>query len=299
VTPTGFGGFFVSFSVRGIDAVVLLLDGRQMRWLAWWENAFLSTFGTTTFAAVENAGLEIAHWLERDRDDRRGAPHDIELPPSIRFYPPVPEPVVELPVLWRHAHANARPRVEGIKGDFVIAPDIITGPRIVAAAPKEPLVLQEPFLLQRRLDAAEGCGWPGFAFSKSEASRLRPGEYVWATGPYGQLRIAPFERVRGGSSTFADFGPSVLFFGRSVSGAGFFSVTELEGESRIDTVNAYAGEYALSVLRSESTALARESGRILFPRVGHLLPHLPGPREGLPWPVLRTLPHHVPNGRWR
>ena len=117
-------------------------------------------------------------------------------------------------------------------------------------------------------------------------------------GPYGQVRAVGVERKPEIYELSDDVGPSVLFFGRPVFGAGLLTIVNDEGHGRVDNANAFSREYGLSLYSRESIVTARHSGSEVFLRIGYLLDVLPGPRESEPWPALRTLPTDLPWGQW-
>jgi hypothetical protein len=300
LTPAGFTGFLVTFRVRGISAAAVVLDGVQMRWLLWWEEACnRSTEDSLSIASIDSIGLIIAHWLGPEASLRHGPGRCDSVLSDLSFYPVIPPRELEPTLLWERAQRHAKPKLKNLGDDFAVVPDIISGPQIIAAAPLVPLENQEPFLVQRRLAAADRREWPGFPLTKNTIQFLSPGEYIWAAGPYGQTRAFGVERESGVDTAYDDFGPSVLFFGRPVRGAGLMTVVDEVGNRRVSTANAFPWEYGLSLFSRESLATASRSGEELFPRIGHLIDVLPGPREGEPWPAVRTLPNDAPWGRWR
>jgi hypothetical protein len=298
-TPAGFMGLLVTFQVQGINAAAIVLNGTQMRWLAWWEHAQASVEDSLHEARIDSIGLMISRWLGTEQRNRHGAVECDSILSRLGFFPPIPRHEIEPAVLWEHAQSHAKPQLKGLGDQYVVIPDIITGPQIRAAVPRTVLENQEPFLLQRRLDVAERAGWPGFNVVKNDVRLLSTGEYIWVAGPYGQVRAVGVERGSETPELTVGIGPSILFFGRPVFGAGLLVVVDDDGDGRVDEASAFPQEYGMSPYSRESLITARRSGEELFLRIGYLLDTLPGPRESERWPALQTLPASSPWGPWR
>ncbi|MBN1423901.1 hypothetical protein JXA88_05025 [Candidatus Fermentibacteria bacterium] len=279
--PVGFRGMSVRFLASGVESVALLLDPAGMRWVAWYEMAHAAC-GNAHPAALDSLGLEVAWYLAGG-----GVPSDHhDVPPEALFYPPVPEPAVEPELMWEAALEASTLQLKGLPGELPITPDVALGRRIVFGAPGDPLLNQEPFLLQRRLDALSSRR---VVISRARPLTLDPGTYLWAVSTMGQARVvsARSEAGRAGCP-----GPSAVFFGRPLMGAGTIRVHESGMEA-----DAFPGEYGLSPFSPGCIEAAGQSG-LLFFRLGHLLAMLPGPDDGATWPALRTLPSQPPCG-WR
>ncbi|MCU0613215.1 MAG: hypothetical protein MUE60_15700 [Candidatus Eisenbacteria bacterium] len=285
VRPVGFRGALVRFTTGGAESAILLVDPRGMRWVAWFEHA-AAVMGETMPEELDSLGADVAEYLDGGGLPPPGGDC---VPEPAWFYPP-PPPVVEPPAhVWDRAIRGATPKIEGLAASDFERPDITAGRRIVFSAPPDPLANDEPFLLQRRLDNSQA---PSIDNLRMSFPDLPPGEYIWAVSELGQARAVavPAGWEQNGEGPRCT-GPSVLFYGRPVLGAGGLRIAE-DGSVEAD---AFSGEYGFSPWSSRSIDAARRCGAHAFPRLGRLLAVLPGPEQGAAWPALHTLPSGPPS----
>ncbi len=289
-TPMGFRGFVVQFKVKGIESTALLVGSTGMRWLVWLEYA--SGFpGTVMYPGeLDSLGLAVSGWLASQPEERETMSLPVGFFSEVGLFPPCPATCVDQNTLYETALRHSMTGGAGMEG---LRPDLEAGQRIIREAPSSLLQHQEPFLLQRRLEMMENAGWPGFHLSYAAVRGLESGIYLWAAGPFGQVRAMAIERADSLPESALSIGPSVLFYGRPLRGVGTFSIESGPSGSYGREIDAFPWEYGLSPYVEGSLQMFH--GEIFFSRIGWILGFSPGPREGYSWPHLRTLPGENPS----
>jgi len=291
ITPCGFRGFLVRFRVMGVESTALLVDRTTMRWLAWLEDTALMHGDWGYTQDMDSVSSHIAHYLASKKYDAELRSVRSELPDLYHDPPPV---FIDPEELFRLALRHAQPAIEDVHDGIVNSPSLEMRNRIMNRPALPELSLLEPELLQERLHAMQVMGWPCFHLSFSTIRNLVPGTYIWAEGPYDQLWAVPVETRPGSPGNLRTIGPSALFFGRNLSGAGMMLVAESGAISRIVEINTYPFEYGLSIYSQKSIGIAENAGDVLFSRMGFLLSIIPDSSEGMNLPRLRTLPEENP-----
>lgn len=289
-TPMGFRGLVIQFKAKGIESAALLVGSTGMRWLGWLE--YVSGLSGIAVSSGELDGLSmtVSGWLASQPEERESMSLPAGFFSEVGLFPPCPVMCVDRNTLYETALRHSMAGGAGMEG---LRPDLEAGQRIIREAPRSLLRHQEPFLLQRRLEMMENAGWPGFHLSYAVVRGLESGIYLWAAGPFGQVRAMAIERADSLSENVSSIGPSVLFYGRPLRGVGTFSIEAGPSGSYGREIDAFPWEYGLSPYAEESLQMAH--GEMFFGRIGWILELFPGPREGYSWPHLHTLPGENPS----
>ncbi len=277
VGQIGFRGNLFEFDSSDIKGLVMYISPHQNRYLIWMRHFTSLGWNTVNSVKLRRYAVNISdHFL---RLDSRGV---LETPPSCAGYR-IPETLDLLPPLPALVIAREKDFLDSLKAYNMITTGFFTGDSVIIAvrevidifknlAPRMAFPDKEEFLLQRDFISFLEKGGNFSLFKTLDSLTLAsmpPGEYKFAVGLNGDIRLAPRylkAASKGPSANTEKFeiSESLLFPGDPVMSAGILTIKDNQRQ-RISHFNILSKHYFFSPYQPTfSDILAQRSNDYLL-----------------------------------
>lgn len=258
---TGFRGALVTMRIHGEDRVLQLNTIQQTRWLIWLaavaELRSPRFAVSEEFAAYREAVSDYLYGIDRGQNDEAPSAVQFDLAPALDLYAPPPGYVIEgYEAYKQYLHDHEVLKVDFARGitGFVPGDSLLTAFKealtMMAFPNKEAPMLQHEY---RKFFQRGGDVRVIHTLTPDLLASLRPGEYFFAVGLSGKIRLGyetPREEVdrieNETGKKLARANHAFLFPGEPVLTAGALWVAGEGGDRRITKVNAHSGHYFYS-----------------------------------------------------